>query len=355
MSSTASAIPDTQLGLTDDEIALLRHHQQIAAAASYGSNSRDPSPASSQGLLLLDAQSLAQLGRHFDRLIQQIVARLEYLSEQSQAVAQQQYDRAGNAIAVADAEISRFHDILRQIDELEADFDRVRHIRDIVRSYRLRIEEMEHQLDDSSSQRHARQRHSHSNSARGKRIRQRTLDNTTQPTQKATGVNHSRVAHTETAMVSSGGITAESSGYGSEILNKAEETGDGLAQDGTELKISQHAGPVPSSTGPFSDSGYASMGPNPVLQKQEIDDDVQTVCTDGQELNIEDEAKEKLAWEFSNKTIQHLSETLSEVNNRRFFSKTLTHLLKNFSIRLEREAKPGKQKDASTFVRHYRQ
>jgi hypothetical protein len=97
------------------------------------------------------------------------------------------------------------------------------------------------------------------------------------------------------------------------------------------------------------------MGPNPVFQKEEVDEDVQTVCTDGHELNMEDEAKERLAWEFSNETIQHLSKTLSEVSNRRLFSKTLPHLLKSFSIRLEREAKPGQQKDASTFVRHYRQ
>jgi len=75
-------------------------------------------------------------------------------------VAQQQYDRAGNAIALADSEIARFHDILRQIDELELDFDRIRHIRDIVRSYRQRVEEMEREVEQSSSSsRHHRHRH----------------------------------------------------------------------------------------------------------------------------------------------------------------------------------------------------
>ena len=38
-------------------------------------------------------------------------------------------------LRIADSEIARFHEILRQIDELEVDFDRIRHIRDIVRSY----------------------------------------------------------------------------------------------------------------------------------------------------------------------------------------------------------------------------
>ncbi|TVY56257.1 hypothetical protein LSUE1_G009149, partial [Lachnellula suecica] len=128
------------------------------------------SRASSQGLLLLDGSSLAALGRHFDRLMQQIQARLDYLAEQSQTVAQQQYDRAGNAIAVADAEIARFHDILRQIDELEVDFDRIRHIRDIVRSYRQRVEEMEQQLEHSgSSSRHRHRHHGESSGSSSRR------------------------------------------------------------------------------------------------------------------------------------------------------------------------------------------
>jgi len=159
MASPANSVPDTQLGLTNDEIALLRHHQQAAASTAGGSSSRAASRASSQGLLLLDGSSLAALGRHFDRLMQQIQQRLDYLSEQSQMVAQQQYDRAGNAIAIADSEIARFHEILRQIDELEVDFDRIRHIRDIVRSYRQRVEEMEGQVDQSGSSSHRRHRH----------------------------------------------------------------------------------------------------------------------------------------------------------------------------------------------------
>ena len=159
MASPANSVPDTQLGLTNDEIALLRHHQHAAASTAGGSSSRAASRASSQGLLLLDGSSLAALGRHFDRLMQQIQARLDYLSEQSQMVAQQQYDRAGNAIAIADSEIARFHDILRQIDELEVDFDRIRHIRDIVRSYRARVEEMEAEVEQSSSSSRHRHRH----------------------------------------------------------------------------------------------------------------------------------------------------------------------------------------------------
>jgi hypothetical protein len=172
MASPSNSVPDTQLGLTNDEIALLRHHQQAAASTAGGSSSRAASRASSQGLLLLDGSSLAALGRHFDRLMQQIQARLDYLSEQSQMVAQQQYDRAGNAIAIADSEIARFHDILRQIDELEVDFDKIRHIRDIVRSYRQRVDEMEQQMEHSgSSSRHRHRHHGESSGSSSRRHR----------------------------------------------------------------------------------------------------------------------------------------------------------------------------------------
>ncbi|CZR60567.1 uncharacterized protein PAC_10463, partial [Phialocephala subalpina] len=159
MASTINSVPDTQLGLTNDEIALLRHHQQAAASTAGGSSSLAASRASSQGLLLLDRTSLLALSRHFDRLMQQIQARLDYLSEQIAMTAQQQYDRAGNPLPIADSEITRFHDILRQIDELEGDFGQIRHIRDIIRSYRQRVEEAEAQLEPGMAS--SRQRHRH--------------------------------------------------------------------------------------------------------------------------------------------------------------------------------------------------
>lgn len=74
---TSHAIPDTQLGLTNDEIALLRHHQQVGASGATVSSAA--SWASSQGLLLLDGNSLASLGRYFTRIMQQIQARLDYV------------------------------------------------------------------------------------------------------------------------------------------------------------------------------------------------------------------------------------------------------------------------------------
>ncbi|KAH8662074.1 hypothetical protein BX600DRAFT_310824 [Xylariales sp. PMI_506] len=157
-SSEANTVPDTQLGLTDDEIQLLRYHQTQAGGSS---SSRAASRASSQGRLLLDSSSLAALSRHLDRLMQQIQQRIEYLSEQSSMVMMQQQDRAGNIIDMADQEIARFHDIMRQIDELELDFDKIRHIKDIVRDYRQRVEQLDRELEHSSSSRRDREGHHH--------------------------------------------------------------------------------------------------------------------------------------------------------------------------------------------------
>lgn len=56
-------------------------------------------------------------------------------------------------MAAADAEIARFRDIIRQIDELETEFDKVRHIRDIVKSFRARVEGLERKMDARASRR----------------------------------------------------------------------------------------------------------------------------------------------------------------------------------------------------------
>lgn len=50
-------------------------------------------------------------------------------------------------MAAADAEIARFREILWQIDEMEVELDKVRHIRDIVKAYRSRVEGLERRMD----------------------------------------------------------------------------------------------------------------------------------------------------------------------------------------------------------------
>ena len=69
------------------------------------------------------------------------------LTSQTQISTSTQSSRAGNAMAAANTEIARFREILRQIDELEVEFDKVRHIRDIVRGFRARVEGLERRVD----------------------------------------------------------------------------------------------------------------------------------------------------------------------------------------------------------------
>ncbi len=79
------------------------------------------------------------------------------------------YDSAGAMIDNSDAEIARLHHIDQQIDELELDFDRVRHIKEIVKSFRQRAEELEREIDrsqPSSSSRHRDGGHSSSRTHR---------------------------------------------------------------------------------------------------------------------------------------------------------------------------------------------
>lgn len=161
------AVPDTQLGLTPEEIEVLRQGQAALGVngngATASSSSRAASRASSQGLLLLDSTSLAALGRYFDRLMAQLEQNIRYLAEQAQMFTQLQYDHAGNVIDGADAEIARYMDILRQLDELENDFDRIANVKDIVKGYRSRVESLERDLEASgSSGRHHRSSHHHS-------------------------------------------------------------------------------------------------------------------------------------------------------------------------------------------------
>lgn len=166
-----NAVPDTQLGLSNEEIQLLRHGQQTVAAAGGGggggggggesTSSRAASRASSQGLLVMDPSSLAALGRHFDRVMQRIQQQLEYLIEQSQQVNLEVYDRAGNLVDNADREIARYHSLMAQIDELELDFDRISHIREIVAGFRQRAEDLERELEISGSGASRRDRHGH--------------------------------------------------------------------------------------------------------------------------------------------------------------------------------------------------
>jgi hypothetical protein len=71
------------------------------------------------------------------------------LTEQTQFSTQMQYDRAGNVIGDADAEIARMRAILKQLDDLETEFDKVTRIRDVVKSLRSRVEDLDKRVSKS--------------------------------------------------------------------------------------------------------------------------------------------------------------------------------------------------------------
>ena len=75
------------------------------------------------------------------------------LEDQMQVSIQNTYDRAGHVIRNADAEIARTRTILASIDDLENELAKIGHIRDIVKSFRARLEGYDHRLDHSSRRR----------------------------------------------------------------------------------------------------------------------------------------------------------------------------------------------------------
>ncbi|PYH34097.1 uncharacterized protein BO87DRAFT_387050 [Aspergillus neoniger CBS 115656] len=167
--SVSASIPDTSLGLTSSEIQILRQQQQIALQGGHGANgvsrgrgtgrtsnssSRAASAASSHGRLILDPLSLRALSQQLDGLQQQIRNRLDDLEEQMQISIQSTYDRAGNVIRNADAEIARTRSILASIDDLENELAKIGHIREIVKAYRGRIEGLDQRLDQAARRRH---------------------------------------------------------------------------------------------------------------------------------------------------------------------------------------------------------
>ncbi|KAJ4342866.1 hypothetical protein N0V95_006806 [Ascochyta clinopodiicola] len=135
-----STVRVSELGLNSSEQRYLQAQIATAASQQGSSSSRAASRASSQGRLLLDPTSLQALGAHFDRLMYSIQQRWQYLTQQTQTATQVQYDRAGNAMQMADAEIARFRSILREIDELQVEFDKVRRIGEIVKGFKARVD-----------------------------------------------------------------------------------------------------------------------------------------------------------------------------------------------------------------------
>ena len=89
--------------------------------------------------------SLERLVLHFVAAKKSLTA-TQHFYRATELATQAQQRRGEDALAAADAEIARFRALLRQIDELENEFEKIQRIRDIVRSFRARVEAMDRRI-----------------------------------------------------------------------------------------------------------------------------------------------------------------------------------------------------------------
>lgn len=72
----------------------------------------------------------------------------------------------------ADAEIARMKRIIAEIDALEVEFDKIKHIRDVVRRLKARVDDVESRLATSHAHSHSHSHgHSHGHGGRDPRRR----------------------------------------------------------------------------------------------------------------------------------------------------------------------------------------
>lgn len=164
--------------LTREELRLLREGAAAVGitAGPGSSSSRAASRASSQGgRLMLDSGSLAALTHHFDRLMDEVTAQMDYLAEQVALAAEVQYDEASAMDDEVEAEYARYCALNDQMEELERDFDRIANLREIVADQRRQVDAVERDLERAAadgipSSRHRDDKkhssHSHSHSSK---------------------------------------------------------------------------------------------------------------------------------------------------------------------------------------------
>lgn len=87
---------------------------------------------------------IASLSRHFRLLIEQMTRRVQYLSENAnESVLSTQRQLESNEIAQADKQMNRARQVLKQCDELEDEFLKIRQIGEIAKGFRGRIAALE--------------------------------------------------------------------------------------------------------------------------------------------------------------------------------------------------------------------
>jgi len=145
---------DPSLRISQEDLSYIAHAQRsLAGGGATGaspSSSRRPSTSSTQGsssaTISLDPRALARLSEHFDDLLSTITVRVENLSQQTLKATNAHHRRASSVADHATREIERLREILRQCDELQIEFLKIKRIGEIVKGFRARVEVLEQRI-----------------------------------------------------------------------------------------------------------------------------------------------------------------------------------------------------------------
>ncbi|CCX33740.1 hypothetical protein FPQ18DRAFT_318429 [Pyronema domesticum] len=150
----SSAFNDHSHHISEEDLNYIARTQRTLTAGrghSTGSpsSSRRPSTSSTQSgnaSISLDPRALSALSAHFDELLGAITTRVKLLSQQTLDATNSYHRRATSVADMANKEMERLRDILRQCDELQNEFLKIKRIGDIVKGFRARVEDLEKRI-----------------------------------------------------------------------------------------------------------------------------------------------------------------------------------------------------------------
>lgn len=145
---------DPSLHISQEDLRYIARAQRTIATGGAGgspasSRRSSTSVQSSSGgaaALSLDPKALAQLSAHFDGLLTAITSRVEVLSQQTLRSTNAHHRRAQSVADRASMEMERLREIIRQCDELQNEFLKIKRIGEIVKGFRTRVEILEQRI-----------------------------------------------------------------------------------------------------------------------------------------------------------------------------------------------------------------
>ncbi|KAI5846055.1 hypothetical protein BZA05DRAFT_377496 [Tricharina praecox] len=133
--------------ISREDLSYIAHTQRTLRPRppppSSSSTAASHSSSHTSAGISLDPQALSQLSSHFDALLSSITSRVESLSSQTLKSTTAHHRRANSVAEQANREIERLREILRQCDELQNEFLKIKRIGEIVKGFRKRVEVLE--------------------------------------------------------------------------------------------------------------------------------------------------------------------------------------------------------------------